>query len=1027
MSGETSRGTVDYDILRTDRISKGCIHPASSLNKSIRDGDPAPRWMVFQSVLQTSRTFISTCCPIEETWIQEESPEFFDVVKQRSCFVRKRFEIPDIMPGLMRKLIGRGASKLSALQDCLNAEVVADSQNNRMVVWCAPDDMERAEALLRNMISKIRERSINETHEELICGSTRALFGSGGEVVCLLTSDQFISINIANLPDGSTEESARELCEKFGPVREVEVQPARPEEVNGDDDKKKWIKVVFARVVFYDPAAAKNALGMLRSEVVGGLPLRVSPGGIRSSNMSTAVTSQLEMSWANAYSTGKATLKFDEASAANAALVLLRKLRYKQVFAYGYKPTQLPREGQLPLDSNGMFLVGSGGTSAATAGGAGGCSTARPGSFTVSIMGLPPAADEEDILEQLKRGDILPSYCRIDRASPELSVGGTAADGGGAGGAAGGGNAHAASASAKASNVPETTRSLNDEVETELLTLVPLRDRVESMTSFFQKGHHRAGFLIEYRGGCDDVAEAFKQWNSDIKAQKQAPMRFGQRIRISAKHTTTITLHKALWMAMENKFTYLIKKYREAGVVVTASDKKLITIALNVSSKQKDVLDLFTNDVSRALSFDVYNPRASKNLLFTTAGRSKMNGINRDVTYIHWEQATRTIKIYGEKEDRSRGADALDKAIAELSASVTTMEAYVVRQHWKWVMKNRYDLLNRLGLIELVIHGVKLVATGAPAALNQLGVELAGKITETPQQLTTRGSGVEELCGLCYCPIEEPYELSGCGHRFCTICLKNQFYGADNRQDCVVPFQCCGREAQPCNCKYAWSDITSLMSPAGVDFMKASAVEKFLLGNIGTYRHCVSPACQQVLRLDRAVVPRNADEEANLGGTVIFCDSCGHNYCLFCSDRDSYPVVSHKGTACAFAGKSADHRRYINQINDLLCLHCPRCSSVFLDFTGCFALTCGNGACSASFCGFCLADCGGDAHDHVKNCRLNPKKGEYFSTEENFNEIHRGRRQAEVRKYLNGIADAVVREEVKRCCAISFRDLGIQV
>jgi hypothetical protein len=43
---------------------------------------------------------------------------------------------------------------------------------------------------------------------------------------------------------------------------------------------------------------------------------------------------------------------------------------------------------------------------------------------------------------------------------------------------------------------------------------------------------------------------------------------------------------------------------------------------------------------------------------------------------------------------------------------------------------------------------------------------------------------------------------------------------------------------------------------------------------------------------------------------------------------------------------------------------CPRCFAAFIDFDGCFALTCAR--CRAGVCALCLADCGADAHAHVR-------------------------------------------------------------
>ena len=51
---------------------------------------------------------------------------------------------------------------------------------------------------------------------------------------------------------------------------------------------------------------------------------------------------------------------------------------------------------------------------------------------------------------------------------------------------------------------------------------------------------------------------------------------------------------------------------------------------------------------------------------------------------------------------------------------------------------------------------------------------------------------------------------------------------------------------------------------------------------------------------------------------------------------------------------------------NFLCPICPNCGVAFMDFTGCFALTCVS--CGSGLCGFCLKDCGGDAHQHTFSC-----------------------------------------------------------
>jgi tRNA A-37 threonylcarbamoyl transferase component Bud32 len=57
---------------------------------------------------------------------------------------------------------------------------------------------------------------------------------------------------------------------------------------------------------------------------------------------------------------------------------------------------------------------------------------------------------------------------------------------------------------------------------------------------------------------------------------------------------------------------------------------------------------------------------------------------------------------------------------------------------------------------------------------------------------------------------------------------------------------------------------------------------------------------------------------------------------------------------------------HINE--EILTLKCPRpeCKQAFFDFEGCFALSCSR--CPCRFCGWCGADCGTDAHAHVRQC-----------------------------------------------------------
>jgi hypothetical protein len=127
-------------------------------------------------------------------------------------------------------------------------------------------------------------------------------------------------------------------------------------------------------------------------------------------------------------------------------------------------------------------------------------------------------------------------------------------------------------------------------------------------------------------------------------------------------------------------------------------------------------------------------------------------------------------------------------------------------------------------------------------------------------------------------------------------------------------------------------------------------------------------------------------------------------------------------------------RRHV--VDRLLTLACPRCSAAFLDFNGCFALTCHR--CRCGFCAWCLADCGADAHQHVPSCTHNGTEAaggaaaggggrSVYGKAEAFARGQQQRRRRMVQEYLATLKDEHLRVRVVAACAQDLADLGIDV
>ena len=91
-----------------------------------------------------------------------------------------------------------------------------------------------------------------------------------------------------------------------------------------------------------------------------------------------------------------------------------------------------------------------------------------------------------------------------------------------------------------------------------------------------------------------------------------------------------------------------------------------------------------------------------------------------------------------------------------------------------------------------------------------------------------------------------------------------------------------------------------------------------------------------------------------------------------------------------------------------------------MDFDGCFALVFGR--CECGFCGWCLANCVHDAHDHVRRGSKKPPGADtYFGLQQRFEEADRRRKKELVHTSLDGIAHADFKAKVEAACMVELQ------
>lgn len=87
---------------------------------------------------------------------------------------------------------------------------------------------------------------------------------------------------------------------------------------------------------------------------------------------------------------------------------------------------------------------------------------------------------------------------------------------------------------------------------------------------------------------------------------------------------------------------------------------------------------------------------------------------------------------------------------------------------------------------------------------------------------------------------------------------------------------------------------------------------------------------------------------------------------------------------------------------EILNSKCPNCSQVWFNSDACMAVECCK--CGVKFCGFCCEKTFSDQlshHNHVKDCEYNPRKGDYFCSQEVLEKIVVKRNNKTIENYLS--------------------------
>mmetsp|Transcript_24412 Transcript_24412/g.44151 ORF Transcript_24412/g.44151 Transcript_24412/m.44151 type:complete len:701 (-) Transcript_24412:511-2613(-) len=436
-------------------------------------------------------------------------------------------------------------------------------------------------------------------------------------------------------------------------------------------------------------------------------------------------------------------------------------------------------------------------------------------------------------------------------------------------------------------------------------------------------------------------------------------------------------IEKALAASLA-QFTAIVRSSTFAGPLrstISIQADNMQTIAF----VRKQLGPLLSGEVVRD-SADASRILWNRLMASNTLAESLRSSLGIEADLVLFDRHRQEVRVFGPEAQRKKVA----KLIIEKSKQVMETHAVPVSsEEYNYVLRSGREVLDKIiraagaEKVSLNIGNRSLLVEGDTAQVERARTHITRLFIKQKRGLNVVIE-VEEECPVCLCsPDEDDAVRLSCKHVYCRDCFTMWLSGSAT--SCQFPLSCL---EESCSVLVMIADLHSFLPADVMARLQRAALDHHIRRNHAILQHCPSPACTGIYRV--------AD-----GMKLSSCSSCAQIICLSCE-------TSHEGLTCkeyAHASLPPDHLR-LKIIDDILTLRCPRCRQAFLDFEGCFAISCSG--CSCKFCGWCLEDCGNsDAHPHVKACPHKPHDADsYFGTREQFNQAQNKRRHTRVLAFL---------------------------
>ncbi|KAK7466166.1 hypothetical protein VKT23_004889 [Stygiomarasmius scandens] len=291
----------------------------------------------------------------------------------------------------------------------------------------------------------------------------------------------------------------------------------------------------------------------------------------------------------------------------------------------------------------------------------------------------------------------------------------------------------------------------------------------------------------------------------------------------------------------------------------------------------------------------------------------------------------KALRVYGESHTIRRAREIIAKELEQLTRALEYTRT-LKRQSIRFFLHRGVAILKEAFgedsvTLDIFDAPYRITVRGGEAALHLLDK----LIVDSLQNLTTDFSTTtESICPICTCEVSNPFQL-GCGHEYCTNCLRHFFTTDVQRFPLVCPGDD-GKCMQPIAIPMLQKFLTHSQFHALLEQAFASDVEK----NPQMYKYCKTPDCQQIY-------PCSSSMQS------LRCPSCLATVCTKCHEE------GHEGLSCEERKKytdPAEQERLTDQwAKEAGAKRCPQCKVWIQKSEGCNHMAC---KCGAHICWVCM-------------------------------------------------------------------------